>query len=44
LVDDRIYTAQRLERDQTLWEQFTTRFLEKLPWPGPGAVYRLRFP
>jgi hypothetical protein len=42
LVDERIYPAQRLERDQALWAQFTSRYLERLPWPGPGVVYRLR--
>jgi hypothetical protein len=42
LLDDRIYPARQFERDQALWEQFTTRYLERLPWTGPGVVYRLR--
>jgi hypothetical protein len=42
LLDDRIYPAQQFERDQALWGQFTARYLERLPWPGPAVVYRLR--
>jgi hypothetical protein len=44
LVDDRVYPARRLERDRALWSEFTARYLERLPWGGPGIVYRLRPP
>ena len=42
LLDDRVYPAERLERDRALWSEFSTRYLERLPWDGPGVVYRLR--
>ncbi len=42
LLDDRLYPARQLERDRALWEEFSTRYLEPLPWDGPGGVYRLR--
>ena len=42
LLDDRVYPAQQLERDRALWDEFSTRYLEQLPWDGPGVVYRLR--
>ncbi len=42
LLDDRVYPAQQLERDRALWREFTARYLERLPWNGPGIVYRLR--
>jgi hypothetical protein len=42
LIDDRVYPAERLERDRALWKEFSTRHLERLPWPGPPLVYRLR--
>jgi hypothetical protein len=42
LLDDRIYPAQRLERDRTLWREFTTRHLVRIPWNGPIEVYRLK--
>jgi len=42
LLDERVYPAQRLERDRALWKEFSTRYLERLPWTGPGIVYRLR--
>jgi len=42
LLDDRVYPARQLERDRALWNEFSTRYLERLPWDGPGVVYRLR--
>jgi hypothetical protein len=42
LLDDRVYPARQLERDRALWREFSTRYLEELPWEGPGFVYRLR--
>ena len=42
LLDDRVYPAGQLERDRALWSEFSTRYLERLPWDGPGFVYRLR--
>ena len=42
LLDDRIYPARQLERDRALWGEFSARYLEPLPWAGPGFVYRLR--
>ena len=42
LLDDRVYPARQLERDRVLWKQFAARYLERLPWDGPGIVYRLR--
>jgi hypothetical protein len=31
LLDDRVYPARQLRRDQALWNQFSTRYLERLP-------------
>jgi hypothetical protein len=42
VLDDRIYPADRLERDRALWQEFETRHLEALPWDGPGIVFRLK--
>jgi len=42
LLDDRVYPAGQLERDRALWSEFSTGYLERLPWDGPGEVYRLR--
>jgi hypothetical protein len=42
LLDDRIYPAERLERDRTLWREFTNRHLELVPWNGQKVVFRLR--
>ena len=42
LLDDRVYPAEQLERDRMLWSEFSTRYLERMPWNGPGIVYRLR--
>ncbi len=42
LLDDRVYPLRQLVRDNQLWNAFSQRYLEPMPWPGPTLVYRLR--
>ena len=42
LLDDREYPLRRLVRDNQLWNAFSSRYLDPVPWSGPTLVYRLR--